>query len=413
MRIFHFADAHIDMVTTGKQDARSGLPVRALDYLKALDTIIQAAITERADLVIFAGDAYKDRTPVPTYQREWGRRVIRLSQAGIPTILLTGNHDVSPASGRAHTLQEFATLQVPHIHVVSQARLLKAEDLGIPVQVLALPWLNKSMVSAGMAEGADLGASNEVLAAMAMDWIQETIEKNCNPDLPLVLAAHASIEGALIGAERMISLGNEFILPPGFVRNRRFNYVALGHIHKAQNMNEGAQPPVIYPGSIERIDFGEVADDKFYVVATLESGRDTVVEWRRLEGRRFIDLLVRADQGEPALQSRLIAALPPAPELEGAIVRLVVEYHGDLESQIDEAELRRRAASALEFHFVRRPVRSNRSRIGDVQVNAMSAAELLDVYLRSLNYPEAESAELLRLGADIIQSAHGLEEPSP
>ncbi len=66
-------------------------------------------------MVIFAGDAYKDRSPAPTFQREWGKRIIRLSKAKIPTLLLVGNHDLSPAAGRAHAIQEFDTLQVPFV----------------------------------------------------------------------------------------------------------------------------------------------------------------------------------------------------------------------------------------------------------------------------------------------------------
>src|SRR3989337_2851945 len=102
LRILHFSDAHIDIANFGRHDPASGLPVRVLDFLKSLDTIIDAAIQERVDLVLFAGDAYKDRNPAPTFQREWGRRIIRLSKAGIPTLLLVGNHDLSPALGRAH-----------------------------------------------------------------------------------------------------------------------------------------------------------------------------------------------------------------------------------------------------------------------------------------------------------------------
>jgi exonuclease SbcD len=90
-----------------------------LDFLKSLDTIVDAAIAEKVDLVIFAGDAYKDRSPAPTFQREWGRRIIRLSQAQIPALLLVGNHDVSPAAGRAHAIHEFDTLQVPLVRVIS------------------------------------------------------------------------------------------------------------------------------------------------------------------------------------------------------------------------------------------------------------------------------------------------------
>jgi DNA repair protein SbcD/Mre11 len=113
MKILHFADAHIDMANYGRHDPQTGLPLRVLDFLKSLDTIVDAAITEKVDMVIFAGDAYKDRSPAPTFQREWGRRIIRLSRAGIPTFLLVGNHDMSPAAGRAHAIQEFDTLRNP------------------------------------------------------------------------------------------------------------------------------------------------------------------------------------------------------------------------------------------------------------------------------------------------------------
>ena len=91
VKILHFADAHIDMANYGRHDPETGLPLRVLDFLKSLDTIIDAAIDERVDMVLFAGDAYKDRTPAPTFQREWGKRIMRLSRAGIPTLLLFKN----------------------------------------------------------------------------------------------------------------------------------------------------------------------------------------------------------------------------------------------------------------------------------------------------------------------------------
>ena len=108
IKLLHFADAHIDLARQGRRDAETGLPLRVLDFLRSLDIIVDAAIAEKVDLVIFAGDAYRDRSPAPTYQREWGKRMMKLSEAGIQTLLVVGNHDVSPATGRAHTLQEVA-----------------------------------------------------------------------------------------------------------------------------------------------------------------------------------------------------------------------------------------------------------------------------------------------------------------
>ncbi len=84
--------------------------------------------TEKVDLVLFAGDAYKDRNPQPTFQREWGRRMMRLSEAGIPTLLLIGNHDIAPAENRAHTLQEFKTLGVPHVFVADDGLTVWGPD---------------------------------------------------------------------------------------------------------------------------------------------------------------------------------------------------------------------------------------------------------------------------------------------
>jgi exonuclease SbcD len=112
--LLHFADAHIDMANYGRRDPESGLPMRVIDFLKSLDKIIDSAIEEKVDLVLFAGDAYKDRNPAPTFQREWGKRIIRLSKAGIPTVLLVGNHDLSPALGRAHAIEEYAFCLIQH-----------------------------------------------------------------------------------------------------------------------------------------------------------------------------------------------------------------------------------------------------------------------------------------------------------
>lgn len=104
MKILHFADAHIDISQAGRIEPDTTIPVRVRDFLNSMDTIIDAAINEKVDLVLFAGDAYKDRHPQPTYQREWEKRMIRLSLAGIPVILVTGNHDMPKASGKAHAL---------------------------------------------------------------------------------------------------------------------------------------------------------------------------------------------------------------------------------------------------------------------------------------------------------------------
>lgn len=407
-RILHFADAHIDIANYGRHDPETGLPVRVMDFLHSLDVIVSAAIEEEVDLVLFAGDAYKDRNPAPTFQREWGRRIMRLSRKGIPTLLLVGNHDLSPALGRAHALDSFHTLDVPSVRVIDQPAFFRPDDLdGLPLQILAIPWISRSGFMAHL--GVQVSNPAEIYAAIEerlTELIQGWLE-NADPDLPTVLTAHASVQGASFGGERTVMLGQDLVLPGGLVKDPRFDYVALGHIHKPQNLNEGGHPPVIYPGSIERVDFGEVEDDKFYVIADVKRG-ETRVTWHQLAHiRPFIDRYVRlSDPDDPNRQLR--EALPAEDVLDGAIVRLTVEYPREWEGLIDEAAIREHAEPAFEFHLVKRPQMEARIRIPEGQsVGSLSPLDLLALYWDTTHQDEEAREELLDLARAVI---HG-EDP--
>ena len=409
LTILHFADAHIDMANYGRHDPVSGLPMRVLDFLKSLDTIIDTAINEKVDLVIFAGDAYKDRNPAPTFQREWGRRVMRLSRAGIPTLLLVGNHDTSPALGRAHTLDPFSTLEVPNVIVLERPSFLRPTDLwGLPLQVIALPWVSRSgLIASQELTSNDPEKVNQAIEERLAVIVHEMLDE-ADPNLPVVLTAHASVQGAVYGGERTVMLGGDLLLPGSLVRDPRLDYVALGHIHKSQNLNEHAHPPVIYPGSIERVDFGEAADDKFFVIAHVERSH-TEVEWRKLTGiRPFIDRHLRLKSQED-VTGQLLKALPHAPKLEGAIVRLVLEYPRDWEALIDEAALREVTSGAFEFHLIKRPLVEARSRLApDETVSSLTPLELLDRFWRSSHVTPTEQDSLQKLAKEIMEEPEDL-----
>ncbi len=400
MKILHFADAHIDMANYGRHDPETGLPFRVLDFLKSLDTIVEAAISRKVDMVIFAGDAYKDRSPAPTFQREWGKRIMQLSEAKIPTLLLVGNHDISPAAGRAHAIQEFDTLHVPYIRVLQKPELLTSKDLwDLPVQVIAMPWIARSGLMAATGETNSTDAFTRIednIGNLIEGWLEEA-----DPSLPIIFTAHASIEGAKFGGERLVMLGNDLVLSGGLVKNPKFSYVAMGHIHKPQDVNEGYQPPVIYPGSIERVDFGEVKEDRFFVIADIEKGRDTQVEWIQLTGvRKFIDRRTVLQSSEN-VTNVLKEALPKPKEMSEAIVRLSVEYPREWDSLIDESALRKYTEDSFEFHLVKRPQSESRVRIAEGQVvSSLSPLDLLEQYFDSAKVTNAD--ELKKLAQEII-----------
>lgn len=407
IRLLHFADAHIDMANYGRHDPLTGLPMRVMDFLKSLDQIVDTAISEKVDLVIFSGDAYKDRSPAPTFQREWGKRIMRLSKAGIPALLLVGNHDLAPALGRAHAMEAFDTLDVPHVRVIDKPCFLASGAFeNLPVQIIAIPWITRS----GLIASQDLSASDptqifQEVEQRLTDLVHLWLD-GADPNIPLILAAHASVQGAVYGGERTVMLGADLVLPGSLVKDPRLDYVALGHIHKAQDLNQDAHPPVIYPGSIERVDFGEASDEKFFVIAEIDRG-STRVDWRQMKDiRPFIDCFVRLDSNVGVMDT-LKETLPSAEKIKGAIIRLVIEYPRDWEDQINEAALRQITESAFEFHLVKRQQTGVRARIpGDVTVGSLTPLELLDLYWLTLHTDREDAEQLNVLAAQIIQKTN-------
>jgi exonuclease SbcD len=401
IRLLHFADAHIDIANYGRHDPETGLPMRVMDFLHALDQIVDAAVAEKVDLVIFAGDAYKDRNPQPTFQRAWGERMMRLSQAGIPTLLLVGNHDVSPAAGRAHTLHEFSTLSVPHIYVADRLALWTPEQLGLPVQIITVPWVSRSML-VGREE--TLGRTveeiyqriEELVVQRVMHFIETAV-----PDIPLILTAHASVSGAKYGSERAVMLGHELVLSGGLVNHAKLDYVALGHIHKPQVLSgKDSHPPIVYPGSIERIDFGE-KEDKRFVLAEVGKG-DTHWEFRMLETRRFIDPDAITPRTEHFMED-VLGQLPAAEDVAEAICRVRLSFPRDDEPLLDERAILEHFKDAFDVKIQKHYLTNKRSRLGDAAgVETMTPLELLETYWLSEEMENEEIDVMLGLAKEVL-----------
>ncbi len=402
VKILHFSDAHIDMVRQGRRDPHSGLPLRTLDFLSALDSIVDAAIEQHVDMVIFAGDTYRDRNPAPTFQREWGKRIVRLSQAGIFTVMVVGNHDVSPAIGRAHAMQEYQTLQIPNTYVISKPCFLKPQDLnGLPIQMIGLPWLSRSgMMAYYEMQHTSLKDLNlemeEMLSELIRTWLAEL-----DHELPTILTSHVTVQGALYGNERSVMLGRDMVISPALFKDERLDYVALGHIHKYQDLNKGHYPPVVYPGSIERVDFGEINDTKGYVIAEVEKG-STTYQFHKLEGRKYISIEIEIKEKDD-ITRQVINKLPALEVIENAIFRVVLSYPRKWEALIDERAIREYGEKAFEFYLVRHPHVESRILLPDsISLSQLSALDLLDVYWKSIHVESDQAQKLNSIAAEII-----------
>jgi len=407
VKLLHFADLHLGVENYGRIDPATGLSTRLVDFLRAYDQVVDYALENDVSLVVFAGDAYKTRDPNPTYEREFARRIRRLSTAGIPTVLVAGNHDTPSALGRAITVEIFATLEVENVHVAKKPEVIPIETKDGHVQVVALPWVTRSAL---VARDEYKNKNLEEINRLILDRITNIIEgpdgliSQLDPSLPTILAAHATVQGAVYGSERSVMLGQEVILPPSLTRNPAFDYVALGHIHKHQVLNE--QPPVIYSGSIERIDFGEEREDKGFVVAEVERGR---ASWQfvKTDARRFVTVVVDVRGDDPTAE--VLEAIA-AHEIEDAVVRIIVHTVAEKEPLIHEDEIRRALTGAFHVAAIVKDVeRKVRLRLGDQPIEEMTPRQMLERYFQVKQTLPARIALLLEHAEEIFRE---LEERS-
>ncbi len=405
VKVLHFADAHIDSYTGGRIDSGKGFSFHTLDFFKALDEITDLAISEKVQLVLFAGDAYRSSTPVPTFQREWQRRMVRLSEAKITVLMIPGNHDITNSKYKASALQEMDTLPVPFLHYAAKGvQLYTPEELdGVPVQVLAVPWMPVSRKSEQDKE--NKMTPEERAAEMEAGIIRQVHKyiKQADPNLPLILLTHYSVQGSKYPSGQTAELGRDITLSHSLVCDPVFSYTALGHIHLFQDLNEGQQPPVVYPGSIERVDYGEAKEKKGVVIAEVEN-HHTEYSFRELHTRPMYNLKYEAkDAG--TLQQDLLELLPSPEKAQDAMIRLSVTYPHEFESQINEHELRKQVEGALDFQLIRKPVHENRMRIQSKNISSLTPKDLLTTYCQVTKTSDTETEALCALAEEIFSES--------
>ena len=401
MKFLHLADVHLGMENYGRIDPSTGLHTRLKDFIKCFSFAIDIALEEKVDLVIFAGDAYKNSNPNPTHQREFARQIYRLSEAEIPVIMINGNHDNPVSFGRATSLDIFDTLNVSGVRVVTKPELLNIETRSGPVQVFGLPWPTKNLFLT-KEEYKDFNdeESTKEIQKRASKKIKE-YARMMKPGTPAIFTAHlAAAEASYSGSERSAIIGRDPVFSTPALAQKEFDYVALGHIHKFQDLNLNNHPPVVYPGSIERINFGEEKDDKGVCLVNIENGK-TSYEFIPLPARKFVTIdVVIGEEQDPT--NTLIGEIEKY-DLSESVVRLFYTMPADKEDLLDF----KRINSALEGAFLVTTITKKSKPIERLQRTEISEdlgmLEAMDKYIQN-------SPGLIPLSEELKTYAQELEK---
>ncbi|MGA1623621.1 MAG: exonuclease subunit SbcD [Synechocystis sp.] len=337
LKVLHLSDIHMGSgFSHGHINPATGLNTRLEDFVKSLRLCIDRAINEPADLVLFGGDAFPDATPPPFVQEAFAAEFRRLADANIPTVLLVGNHDQHSQGIGGASLCIYRTLAVPGFIVGDRLKTHLIPTVNGDIQIVTLPWLTRStLLTRPETEGLSLEGVNALLLKK-LEPILEAEIRGLDPTLPTILLAHVMADRATFGAEKFLAVGKGFTIPLALLTRPEFDYVALGHVHKHQNLNPHNNPPAVYPGSIERVDFGEEKEEKGYVWLEIEKGK---VDWQfcPLPARPFKTLKVDVTEAEDP-QAALLTAIA-AETLEDAVVRLLYQIRSEQLEQVDNRGL--------------------------------------------------------------------------
>ncbi len=310
MRFLHTADWHIGRTIRGRS--------RRDEFEAVLAEVVEIARAEDVECIIVAGDIWDQRTASPESDRLVYETLRRCSDHGIQVVLLAGNHD-SPKKLEAlgHISELIGVYTQPEVRRPNAGGIVTIEGREHTARIAAVPFMTEGQY-VGTAEL--MGLQEQWFGSYA-DGCTQVLRAMCDgfaPDTVNILTSHLFVNGAQYatkdGSEQLLHIGQAYGVPPQGLPAQP-QYIALGHIHRPQQIHEAAAPTA-YSGSLLQLDFGEVNDTKGVYIVDAVPGRP-------LNDLRFVPLTKGRRLKE--LRGSLDAILAQASDAGDAHVRVVLD----------------------------------------------------------------------------------------
>tara|TARA_B100000676_G_C18061773_1_gene838253 strand:+ start:1358 stop:2596 length:1239 start_codon:yes stop_codon:yes gene_type:complete len=405
MKILHTADIHIGVENYGKIDPETRTSTRLSDFLRSFDEIVSFAIQETVDLVIIAGDAYKSRNPSQTHQREFAKRISKLSINNIPVFILIGNHDSPNIPGPATALEIFPTLDVEKVTIGDQLSNYDISTKSGPIQIVSVPWIRKGDLSdSKISTTQTIEEINEEIQKIIIYRISELVD-SLDPKLPAILVGHLSTESAITSSEKSMMLSKDYLIPTQNLALPKLDYVALGHIHRHQQLNQN--PRVVYSGSIERIDFGEENDTKGFCLLEIDptkswGQREVEFQFIPVNSRKFKTIKVEIDNQDLEPTQTILDEIARH-EIKDSIIQLIIEMSASQSKNVFDNEIRKALSEAYLIAAVKRNIRAEtQPRLDTNFSDNISPIEVLKEYLNHRDLDDTKKNAIIDKGYDLI-----------
>lgn len=404
IKFIHLSDIHIGVETHGKTNSITGRNTRLEDVLRSLDSVFDTAIRESVDLVLIAGDVFHRENPHPTEETEFAKRIAKLvGEEQAKVVIALGNHDYPSSFGRAAAVEIFPALNLSGVFISRKPIIFHIITKNGPVQIACLPWVGRSVL-----------LTKEEYKPLSSEALKIEIEKRIigiirglaeelDRSSPAIFLGHIALRDAkLSGTEMTTFLSLEPTVPRGELANPAFSYVALGHVHRFQDLNEGYRPPIVYSGSIERIDFTEEKEKKGFVIGELFKGADgweCRFEFRETPARRF--LTIEATEKDGDIDKAILDRIKRE-DVRDAVVRIRYKVSKP-EEEIDDKRIREALSWAYSVKIEKTFERQNKTAGKTEFPKTMDILDALDKYIQSKPELKNISEDMKKYAKELIQ----------
>lgn len=248
MKLFHLSDLHLGKRVNGFSMIE--------DQKYILKQILKYIEEEQPDGVLIAGDVYDKSVPSIEAVELLDEFLTRLMELHVATFIISGNHDSSERLGFAAKLIRPTNIRISQSYRGSEAPEKLWDDYG-PVNIYMLPFIKPLHVRM---------AYSESDVTTYYDAVKEAVNHmDIDPSQRNIIIAHQFVTGAMRTDSEEISLGGSDNIDVRVFDP--FDYVALGHIHRAQKLTRDT---VRYSGTPLKYSFSECNDKKSITVVEMK-----------------------------------------------------------------------------------------------------------------------------------------------
>ncbi|MFX1336298.1 MAG: exonuclease SbcCD subunit D [Promethearchaeota archaeon] len=327
-KILFVSDVHIGIRYSYRVNLRTGISDRTMDFVEALARVVKYAIDEQIDIFVICGDLYDRVTIGQTLLQKVRERIWQpLLAHKIPIVLVGGNHDSPQIIEKGSPIGEVEIIPSSYAVRWPQTQKVKARNTGEEIGFVLLPYMTatQAVVYAEEQVGEEIDRNQYMIRSQQLfrDWIKHEVDQ-LDTNVKFIVG-HFYVEGSKIGIiPYPDQLPHEFKFKEDMLSLEQVDLAVFGHIHTAQIRGK-----LLVPGSLERVDFGEVKEDKgFYVYDTKTKKIDFFSNNPRTLIREYIEVPKETQNPTDFIQKRL------PQNIEQAIVRIEIEIPSFLQKRI-------------------------------------------------------------------------------